>query len=288
MQKIGLVMEGGAMRGLFTAAVLDVFLENGIRLDGACGVSAGATFGCNYLSGQRGRALRYCIRFRRDPRFCSVASLLLTGDMYGGTFCYHTLPEKLDIYDKQAFIENGIPFYVVCTDCETGKAVYKQIKSFDETELEWIRACASMPLAAKIVRAGGRAMLDGGITDSIPLKFMEHKGYAKNVVILTQPLGYRKKPNAMMPAIRKVYTAYPNLIRAAERRHLVYNHQLENVEAARIAGNAFVIRPPMPLPVKRISHNKAKLQAVYQMGRQTALSALPALKAFLAENGITV
>ena len=276
------------MRGLFTAAVLDVFLEHGIRLDGACGVSAGSTFGCNYLSGQRGRAIRYCIRFRRDPRFCSVASLLLTGDMYGGKFCYHTLPNRLDLYDREAFKRNGIPFYIVCTDCETGKAVYKEIKSFDETELEWIRACASMPLAAQIVRVGGRAMLDGGIVDSIPLRFMEHKGYEKNVVILTQPLGYRKQPNPMMPVIRKVYAAYPELIRAAERRHLVYNKQLDYVESAKNEGNAFVIRPPMALPVKRISHSKEKLQQVYQIGRQTALSTLPALRQFLTENGKTV
>ena len=281
-------MEGGALRGLFTAAVLDVFLEHGIQLDGACGVSAGVSFGVNYPSKQRGRALRYCVRFRRDPRFCSIPSLLLTGDMYGGEFCYHTLPNVLDPYDREAFKETNIPFYIVCTDCETGKAVYKQIKTFDETELEWIRAGASMPLAAKIVHVGGRAMLDGGLVDSIPLRFMEHKGYERNVVILTQPVGYQKPPNPLMPMMRKAYAKYPNLIRAAGRRHIIYNHQLEYVENARLEGNVFVIRPPMTLPISRVSHSKTKMQEVYRIGRQTALSALPALKEFLKKNGKTV
>ena len=285
MSKIGLVMEGGAMRGLFTAAVLDVFLEKGIRLDGACGVSAGATFGCNYPSGQRGRAIRYCIKYRMDPRFCSVPSLLFTGDMYGAEFCYHTLPERLDPFDQEAFRKSGIPFYIVATDCETGKAVYHLCKTLIGDELEWIRASASMPLVSQIVKVGGRALLDGGITDSIPLKFMQHKGYEKNVVILTQPLGYQKSANAMLPVIKKVYSAYPKLIEATAKRHIMYNRQLQFIDEQRIAGNAFVIRPPMTLPINRISHSAVQLQAVYQMGRQTALSALPALEAFLRENG---
>ncbi|MBR5722365.1 MAG: patatin family protein, partial [Oscillospiraceae bacterium] len=162
-QKLGLVMEGGAMRGLFTAGVIDVFMEEGIRADGVIGVSAGATFGCNYVTQQKGRPLRYCTRFCRDPRFCSTASLLLTGDMFGAEFCYHTIPEVLDPIDNDAFLKSGIPFYIVCTDVNTGKAVYHQCKDMrSREELEWVRAGASMPLCSRIVKAGKYELLDGG------------------------------------------------------------------------------------------------------------------------------
>lgn len=279
--KTGLVLEGGAMRGLFSAAVTDVFTEQGILLDGMTGVSAGATFGCNYLSNQPRRALRYCIRYRLDPRFCSVASLLFTGDMFSAEFCYHTLPEKLDPVDSAAFIERGAPFYIVCTDVESGQPVYHRCKSLAGTELEWIRASASMPLASRIVRVGGHALLDGGVSDSIPLKFMQQSGFRKNVVVLTQPRSYRKQPNSVMPLIRAVYRRYPALIRAMERRHLMYNEQLREVAAAEKAGTAFVIRPPQALAIGHTSHNAAKLRAVYAVGRKTALDVLPALREYL-------
>lgn len=282
-QKLGLVMEGGAMRGLFTAGVLDVFLDEGITVDGAIGVSAGATFGCNFLTKQKGRALRYCLRYVKDPRFCSVPSLLLTGDMFGAEFCYHTIPEQLDPIDNDAFHQGGVPFYIACTDVRTGRAVYHQCRDLlDREELEWVRACASMPLASRIVRAGQYDMLDGGISDSIPLKYFEYKGYQRNIVILTQPADYRKEPNSMMPLVRRVYRNYPNLIRAMERRHVIYNKQLDHVREAEENGSAFVIRPPQKLPVSHITHDPEKLRAVYRIGRETALSVLPALREYLA------
>lgn len=282
-QKLGLVMEGGAMRGLFTAGVLDVFLDEGITVDGAIGVSAGATFGCNFLTKQKGRALRYCLRYVNDPRFCSVPSLLLTGDMFGAEFCYHTIPEQLDPIDNDAFHQGGVPFYIACTDVRTGRAVYHQCRDLlDREELEWVRACASMPLASRIVHAGQYDMLDGGISDSIPLKYFEYKGYQRNIVILTQPADYRKEPNSMMPLVRTVYRNYPNLIRAMERRHVIYNKQLDHVREAEENGSAFVIRPPQKLPVSHITHDPEKLRAVYRIGRETALSVLPALREYLA------
>ena len=282
-QKLGLVMEGGAMRGLFTAGVLDVFLDEGITVDGAIGVSAGATFGCNFLTKQKGRALRYCLRYVNDPRFCSVPSLLLTGDMFGAEFCYHTIPEQLDPIDNDAFHQGGVPFYIACTDVRTGRAVYHQCRDLlDREELEWVRACASMPLASRIVHAGQYDMLDGGISDSIPLKYFEYKGYQRSIVILTQPADYRKEPNSMMPLVRKVYRNYPNLIRAMERRHVIYNKQLDHVREAEENGSAFVIRPPQKLPVSHITHDPEKLREIYRIGRETALSVLPALREYLA------
>lgn len=281
-QKTGLVMEGGAMRGLFSAGVLDVFMEHDITFDGMIGVSAGATFGCNFITHQPGRALRYCLRFRHDPRFCSIPSLLLTGDMYGAEFCYRTIPEQLDPIDNETFVKSGIPFYLVATDVNTGKAVYHLCRDVvSDEELAWMRAGASMPLASRIVHAGGRELLDGGISDSVPLKFFEYKGYRRNVVVLTQPGGYQKQPNSMMPAVRRVYRKYPALIAAMGRRHLMYNRQLRYVDEAAQRGDVFVIRPAAALPVQHISHSGKKLRAVYDAGREAAMHALPALKAFL-------
>ena len=284
-KKTGLVMEGGAMRGLFTAGIIDVLMEQEIGADGVIGISAGATFGCNYLTKQIGRPLRYCVRFAKDPRFCSVSSLLSTGDMFGAKFCYETIPLELDIIDNDTFVKQNVPFYVAATDVHTGRAVYHQCKDvISPAELDWIRASASMPLASQIVRAGNYELLDGGIADSIPLKYMEYKGYARNIVILTQPLGYLKQPNSTMPLVRTVYRDYPALIRAMERRHIVYNRQLEYIAAAEAEGRAFVIRPPRRLPVSHITHSAERMREVYAIGRQTALTVLPALRTFLAEN----
>ena len=172
----GLVLEGGAMRGLFTAGVLDVFMENGIKFDNVIGVSAGACFGCNYVSGQIGRAIRYNMKYAKDKRYCSVSSLIRTGDIFGAEFCYHTLPMELDKFDEAAFIESGIPFYMVVTDVETGEAGYHKMVSADYEELEWMRASSSMPLVSNIVEINGGKYLDGGMTDAIPLKASEALG----------------------------------------------------------------------------------------------------------------
>ena len=199
--KHGLVMQGGAMRGLFTAGVIDVLMENNIAFDAAVGVSAGAAFGCNYKSRQIRRAIRYNTRFCRDKRYCSAWSLIRTGDMFGAEFCYHTLPEKLDMFDKDAFNASPMDFWVVCTDITTGKAIYHKCGDICYDELEWIRASASLPLAARVVEVGGHRMLDGGIADVLPLRFMESRGCERNVVILTQPRDYVKQPTSMMKLI---------------------------------------------------------------------------------------
>jgi len=283
--KIGLVLEGGAMRGLFSAAVLDVFMAEGIRFDGMIGISAGATFGCNYVTHQPGRAFRYCMNYRHDPRFCSIPSLLLTGDMYGAEFCYHTLPEKLDPIDNNTFVNSGIPFYIAATDVHTGKAVYHLCKDvISNDELEWIRACASMPLASRIVKVNGYELLDGGVSDSIPLRYFEYKGYRRNVVIMTQPAGYVKQPNSMMPLIRKIYKNYPNLIAAMERRHIVYNQQVAYIEQAAARGDIFLIRPEVSLPVKHTTHSAQKISAVYAAGQEQARKLMPSLLNFLKES----
>ena len=279
--KYGLVLEGGAMRGLFTAGVIDVLMENDIVLDAAVGVSAGAAFGCNYKSGQIRRAIRYNTRFCRDKRYCSPLSLVKTGDMFGGEFCYHTLPDKLDIFDREAFNASPVDFWVVCTDITTGKAVYHKCGNVSYDELEWIRASASMPVAARIVEVGGHKLLDGGISDSIPLKFMESRGCERNVVVLTQPRDYVKKPAGMKKLIRLKYRKYPELIKAIENRHKMYNGELKYVRAAEEAGTAFVIAPPEALPIGHIEHDPDVMLEVYRIGRRIANESLEGLKVFL-------
>lgn len=278
--KRGLVLEGGAMRGLFTAGITDVMMEAGVEPDGLIGVSAGAAFGCNYKSRQPGRAIRYNKRFARDKRYCSWQSWLKTGDLYNAEFGYHIVPAKYDIFDDKAFNENPMEFYVVCTDVTTGKAVYKQLKESTPLTYDWIRASASMPLASKVVELEGQKVLDGGVADSIPLEYFERIGYDRNVVILTQPEGFVKERNPLMPLMRIALRHYPNMIKAMDTRHLMYNRQLEYVRQAEREGRCLVIRPETAIPIGHISHNPEEMQRVYEMGRQTGEQYINKIKEF--------
>lgn len=268
--KRGLVLEGGAMRGLFTAGVLDVLMEAGVKFDGIVGVSAGACFGCNYKSHQPGRAARYNIRYCRDPRYSGLRSLLRTGDIYGADFCYREIPDVLDPFDYETFEADPTEFYVVCTDVHTGRPVYHRMPHARGEEMDWMRASASMPLVSRVVRAGGMELLDGGISDSIPLKFFEEQGYDFNVVVLTQPAGYVKQRNRALPLMRAALRRYPRVVEAMERRHIAYNESLEYVLERERAGAALVIRPEAPLEVGHIEHDPEKLRSAYASGRAAA------------------
>ena len=266
--KKGLVLEGGAMRGLWTAGVIDVMMEHDIRPDGLIGVSAGAAFGCNYKSRQIGRAIRYNTRFAKDPRYSGWKSLLKSGDYFNAKFGYHVVPYEYDIFDTETFDKSPLEFTVVCTDVETGAAVYHQMDHVDYDELEWLRASASMPLASKIVEVGGWKLLDGGVSDSIPLEYYERQGYKRNVVILTQPLGYRKKHLALMPLMRLALRKYPHFLKALDERHLMYNCQLDYVAEAERLGRCLVIRPDEDIPIGHLSHDPQQMRLVYDMGRK--------------------
>ncbi len=279
--KKGLILEGGAMRGMFTAGILDVLMENDIEFHGVIGVSAGATFGCNYISKQIGRTIRYNKKYCRDKRYCSFRSLIKTGDLFGEDFCYNKIPNELDPYDNDAFRKSETEFYIVTTDIETGEAVYKKYDVDEPDCLLWMRASASMPLASRIVEAGGRKMLDGGMADSIPVKKFEEMGYNKNVVVLTQPDGYVKEKNSALPLIRLKYKKYPKLIEVMKNRHIMYNETLGYIKEKEARGELFVIRPEEKLNVGHIEHNADELEKAYQTGRKVAQKKLEKLKEYL-------
>ncbi|MCF0223287.1 MAG: patatin family protein [Fibrobacter sp.] len=281
--KTGLILEGGAMRGLFTCGILDVMMENGIEVDGAVGVSAGACFGCNIKSRQPGRAFRYNLRFARDKRYCSLHNLIKTGDLYDADFCYNEIPKKLDLFDYAELTKNPMEFYMVVTDIETGRPVYPQLIDGNDKELEWMRASASMPLVSKPVKIDGKEYLDGGITDSIPLSFFESIGYNRNIVILTQPRSYVKKPNKLVWLMRILLRKYPKLVEAVANRHIMYNNETKYVFEQEAKGDVLVMCPEVPLGISRTEKDKDKLKRVYDAGRKMAEQRLDEIKRFLGE-----
>ncbi len=279
--KNGLVLEGGAMRGLFSAGIMDVMMENGITFDGVIGVSAGAAFGCNYKSRQPGRAIRYNKRFAKDKRYCSMQSFLRTGDLFGAEYAYHIVPNEYDIFDNETYEQNPLEFWLVCTDVETGQPVYKRCDKGGDVTFDWVRASASMPVVSKVVELEGYKLLDGGITDSIPLKAFQREGFERNIVILTQPLGYEKKPSRFLPIIRMSLRKYPRVVEAMAMRHLMYNEELAYVEQEVRRGTTMAIYPDKPLPIGHISHDPAEMQHVYDIGREMGERKLEEMKNFL-------
>lgn len=279
--KKGLVLEGGAMRGIFTAGILDVFMENDIDFDGAVGVSAGAVFGCNYKSKQIGRSIRYNKKYCTDDRYVSLKSWITTGDLYGAEFSYHTLPKELDVFDTDTFSKSPMEFYVVCTDMLTGRAVYHKCTDGGENDIQWMRASASLPFAARPVEVAGRILSDGGTSDSIPVKFMEYKGYDKLVVILTRPKGYVKHQTRMMPVMNKVLRKYPKFLSTMSRRYIKYNKTLEYIEQQEKLGRLFVIRPDADLAIGKVCRKPDELERVYQIGREKGLSELERIKKYI-------
>ena len=279
--KRGLVLEGGGLRGLFTAGVLDVFMEHGIKFDGIVGVSAGACFGCNYKSGQIGRVIRYNKRFAKDQRYCSWKSLFKTGDLFNAKFCYRELPMNLDVFDVTAYKASPMEFHVVATECATGKPTYRRLDEADAEAFAWIRASASMPVVSRPVAIDGREYLDGGLSDGIPLHYFESLGYDFNVVITTRPHGYRKFPSWKVALAKPFLRHYPAVVDALKTRHVWYNETLEYIDSRVAAGVAFLIAPEKPLEISRICHDPAQMQRVYDQGRKTAAKSLPQIKEFL-------
>ena len=278
--KIGLVLEGGAMRGLFTAGVLDVFLDEQIQVDGMVTVSAGALFGVNFPSQQRGRVLRYNLKYLNDKRYMGLHSLLTTGNVVNRDFAFYELPFTLDPFDQTTFSQSNIDFWVTLTNVETGEPEY--IKITDAfAQMETLRATSAMPMVSKMVEIDGKRYLDGGIADSIPLQKTFALGYNKIIVVLTRPLDYRKKPSSMM-LFNLIYRKFPKLCQRWANRYLEYNQAVERVIELEKQGKIFVIRPSVDLQISRLEKDPAKVQAMYDLGMSDAKKQMQALKDYLA------
>lgn len=282
MAKCGLVLEGGGMRGIYTAGILDVLGEHGIGFDGVVGVSAGAIHGASFLAGQHGRSIRLYLGFCRDPRFMGVKSWLATGNMVNDDFCYREVPENLVPFDYDAFEQNDVPFYIVATDIDSGQPHYMLTKSLKGGAMRAMRASASLPFVSRVVEFDGKRLLDGGTSDSIPIRFMMKSGYEKNVIILTQVDGYQKKPE-MNKLCQFRYRHYPKYLDAMESRHNRYNAVLDEIRELESAQSAFVFRPSHKIKIRRLERSSTRILAMYELGRHDALARLDALKAFMAK-----
>ena len=268
--KRGLVLEGGAMRGMFTAGIMDVMMENDIAPDGVVGVSAGACFGCNYKSRQPGRAIRYNMRFAKDSRYSGLWSWLKTGNVFNAEFAFHIVPTAYDIFDMDAYNANPMEFHVVCTDVNTGEAVYRRLDVMNYEGLEWIRASASLPLVSRIVEVGGYQLLDGGLTDSVPLPYFQQLGYDRNIVVLTRPRDYVKPPMKHARLLRWLLRKHPAVAEAMLHRHEVYMQQVAYAHSEAEAGRALVLQPDADLGIPHVCHDADLMRRVYDTGRALA------------------
>lgn len=285
MTKIGLVLEGGAMRGFFSAGVLDNFLDNDIKIDGIIGVSAGALFGINYFSKQKGRALRYNKKYLGDKKYISINSLLSTGNIINKKFAFEKVTKELDPFDNELFIKSHKEFYATTTNIETGKPEYFKITDV-YNQLEEFRASSAIPLASKIVEINNKKYLDGGISDSIPLDKCISLGYDKIIVVLTQPLEFKKKQldKKILKVISLKYHKYPKLITAIKQRHINYNNTLEKIIDMENKKEIFVIRPSEKINIPITSSDISKVQKVYDMGVSDSQKLMTELKQYLKSN----
>ncbi|MEE0859625.1 MAG: patatin family protein [Acutalibacteraceae bacterium] len=278
--KTGLVLEGGGKRGIYVAGVLDVLLEHNIMVDGVIGASAGAVNGCSYVSNQYERNIRYNIKFANEKKYMSIYSLITTGNIVGTEFAYHTIPEQLEIFDNDAFENSPIDFYVTCSNLETGRAEYILCKTLRGESMDYLRASASLPYVSQIVGIHGKKLLDGGICDSVPLKAFQNMGYKKNLVVLTRPKGYIKKPeNNMLASL--YYNKYPKFVSALKNRYAIYNRTIKYIEEQEKLGNVIVLRPSKLVKVGRMEKNVDAIKEMYELGKSDANKMLQEISLFL-------
>lgn len=277
--KIGLVLEGGAMRGLFTAGVLDIFLDNNVEVTDVVGVSAGTLFGVNYVSKQRGRALRYNLKYINDKRYMNVKSWVRTGNLINKDFTYYKLPFQLDVFDNKTFKESPINFFATVTNIETGEAEFVKIKDAYK-QMETLRATSALPFISEIIEVGDKKYLDGGISNSIPIDFFEKQDFDKVIVILTRPITYRKEKTTGIQ-YKMFYKKYPKLVEKLENRYKEYNDTVDKIVELEKEGKLFVIRPSENITIKRLEKDVEKLQKVYDLGLKDGNNIIEDLKQYL-------
>ena len=282
MYSSSLILEGGGMRGVYTAGVLDYFMERKLELATVYGVSAGALNGANYKSRQIGRSINTFTGFMGDKRYSGPKYLLTTGDWFNKDFVYGTIPNLLDKVDWEGFRKSPTALYAVLANVRTGRAEYKELKDVQiPVEMDILRASASLPILSKPVHIDGEVYLDGGICDSIPLRKSIADGHAKNVVILTRDKGYVKTAGSNNIAADTLYRKYPNFRQAMKSRHIVYNSQVRFVHKNAADGKAFVIQPKEPVSIGRLEKDKKKLWTLYHQGFNDAKECYDRLIEFL-------
>ena len=282
MNKTCLVLEGGAMRGMYTAGVLDILMQNNIKFDAIIGVSAGALFGINYKSNQKGRAYRYNMQYINDKEYIGLYSYLTTGNIMNKSFCFDKLVNELDKFDYQAFKNNKIKFYVVVTNLLTGTPEYQELTDLnDQNQMEYLRASGSMQYVSKPVKINNNYYLDGATGDSIPIKYMEKLGFNKIIVVGTRPEGYQKQ---YKPQPSKIfYKKYPKFIKALSNRPSMYNETIKYIEKKANNHEIIFIRPSQDLKVKRIEKNKKKLSSLYTLGQNNTKEIISTINKYLTK-----
>lgn len=262
--KVGLVLEGGGMRGLYTAGILDCFIDDKIVVDTILGVSAGAVFGINYPSLQKGRTLRYNKKYLNDKRYMSFSSFIKTGNFVNKDFAYYEVPFKLDVFDEEAFEKSKVEFYAVMTNIETGEAEYSKIVNACK-QIEELRASSSLPFLSKPVIINEKKYLDGGIGDSIPIDRALELGLDKIIVVKTRPRDYRKKKtNTLIP--KMFYHKYPLFVKKINDRYLRYNETLDKLYKLEKDNKIFIIEPSKTVNISRMEHDPLKLEEMYNLG----------------------
>lgn len=269
MNKIGLILEGGGMRGIYTAGVLDFFIEKNIEVDITIGVSAGSCHASSYLSKQYKRAYNATVDYINDKRYLSFSNLIKTGSIFGMDFMFNKIPNELNIYDYDTFAKSKSKFVVVATNCETGSPEYFELKDLKK-EIIYMQASCTIPMFANIVEIDDFKLVDGGVSDSIPIEYSLNQGYKKNIVVLTRDITYKKNKQKFLPIVNRKYKKYPNLVKAIENRHLNYNKSLNLVNQLEKDGDVLVIRPKNPVNVSQIEKNAKKLTALYEEGYDDA------------------
>ena len=269
MSKIGLILEGGGMRGIYTAGVLDFFIEKNIEVDIAIGVSAGSCHASSYLSKQFKRAYHATVDYINDKNYLSFSNLIKTGSIFGMDFMFNTIPNKLNIYDYDTFNKSNTKFVVVATNCETGTPEYFELTDLKK-EIIYMQASCSIPMFANIVEVDNYKLVDGGVSDSIPLEYSLNQGYKKNIVVLTRDITYRKNKQKFTSVVKRKYKKYPKLIKAIESRHINYNKSLDLINKLSQSGDVLVIRPKNPVKVSQVEKNIDKLTDLYNEGYNNA------------------
>ena len=276
--KTALILEGGAMRGLYSAGVLDVFMENDINADVVYGVSAGALFGLNYKSRQIGRALRYNLKYAHEKNYMGLYSLVTTGNIMNEDFCFKKLVYELDKLDFETYQKNPVEFYAVVTNLQTGKPEYIKIDDAQK-DMEYFRASGSMPFVSKPVEINRNMYLDGAMSDAVPFKKVLETDCEKIIVVLTRPLGYRKKKSYL--PYKLIYGKFPNLVETAKNYYKEYNKTMDLIEKYESEDKIVVLRPSKFINVKRVEKDKNKLQSIYDLGVSDSLAKLDKIKEYI-------